>query len=299
VAVNDSGVYVVGAEGTALVRNDTEHIDAFSPANPTSGAFLIKLEKTAAVMASGPRIFPDCVVNAASYVGGGVAPGEMVTIFGSSIGPSELVPAPVAEDLRLPATLAETRVMFNGMPAPLLYVSDQQSSAIVPYEVAGQASVDVQVEYKGTRSDAITVPVLPSRPGIFSVDGSGWGQALIRNQDGSLNSPSNPAERGSVITLFATGGGEAAPGVQAGEILGAVLPQTSLPLWVFFDLTDNEFQEPSKAAEILRAASAAVAGLLQVDLRVPANTVRTGNAIPFLLIIGSHWTVYQVTVALR
>lgn len=302
VTVNDSGVYVVGSEGTAQVRDDLEHFDAFVPAIPTHGAFLAKFEKTTAVvMGSGPRIFPGCVVNAASYIGGGVAPGEIVTIFGSAMGPPQLVPLRRTEDRRLATTLADTRILFNGAPAPLVYVSEKQCSVIVPYAVASQSSVDVQVEYNGVRSEAVTMAALTSRPGIFSLDGSGQGQGAILNEDGTFNSPSNPARRGSVITLYATGGGEAAPGVEDGQILSDVLPRTSLPVSVFFDLTNNEFQVPSKLGEVLYAGgvSGSVAGLLQLNVRVPANAVATGNAVPFILIIGSHWTVYQATIALR
>jgi uncharacterized protein (TIGR03437 family) len=70
---------------------------------------------------------------------------------------------------------------------------------------------------------------------------------------------------------------------------------------VFFDLANNEFQVRSKLAEVLYAGgvSGSVAGLLQVRVRVPADAVATGDAVPFLFIIGSHWTVHQVTIALR
>ena len=118
------------------------------------------------------------------------------------MGPSELVRLSLAEDGRLATTLAGTRILFSGVPAPLLYVSDKQSSAIVPYALTGQSSVDVQVEYQGVRSEAVTVPVLTARPGIFGVDGSGHGQGAILNEDGSPNSPSNPAQRGSIIMLY-------------------------------------------------------------------------------------------------
>ena len=113
--------------------------------------------------------------------------------------------------------------------------------------------MDVQVEYKGVRSEAVTAPVLASRPGIFSLDGSGQGQGAILNEDGSLNSPSNPALRGSIITIYATGGGEAAPGVVDGQILSGVLPRTSLPVSVFFDLGNSEFGVQSKPGEVLYA----------------------------------------------
>jgi uncharacterized protein (TIGR03437 family) len=201
----------------------------------------------------------------------------------------------------LATTLAGARVLFNGIAAPLVYVSDRQSSAIVPAAVAGGSTVDVQVEYSGVRSGAVTVPVLEARPGIFSLDGSGAGQAAILNEDGRLNSPANPARRGSVIALYGTGGAETAPGVEDGQIVGEVLPRTSLPVWAMFDLGNNEIPVLPKSAEVLYAGGVpgSVAGLLQINLRVPEDAVTTGNRTPFLLIIGSHWTVYQVSVALQ
>jgi hypothetical protein len=210
-----------------------------------------------------------------------VAPGEIVTIFGSGMGPSEPAKLSVTSERRLATTLAGVRILFDGMPAPLVYVSEKQSSVIVPYGVAGRSSVDVQIEYNGVRSDAVTVPVLASRPGIFSLDGTGRGQALILNEDGTLNSAENPARRGSIELN--------------------VLPRTTLPVSAIFDLGSNEFQVSAKPGEVLYAGgvSGSVAGLLQLNVRVPANAVATGNRVPFLLIIGSHWTVHQVTIALR
>ena len=191
-------------------------------------------------------------------------------------------------------------MLFNGIPAPLLYVSDKQSNAIVPYALAGRSSVEVQIEYRGVRSEVLTLPVLASRPGIFSVDSSGSGQGLILNEDGSLNSPSNPARRGSIIRVYATGGGEAASGIDDGQILSDVLPQTNLPVSVFFDLFGYEVPWATTKADVLYAGgvSGAVAGLLQINVRVP-NTIIVGKAVPFFLLIGSHWTVFQVTVALE
>ena len=90
--------------------------------------------------------------------------------------------------------------------------------------------MDIQIEYQGVLSDVVTVPVLPSRPGIFSLDGSGQGLLAILNQDGSVNSPSNPAARGSIVTIYATGGDERDPAVADGQILSDVLPRTYLRL---------------------------------------------------------------------
>jgi uncharacterized protein (TIGR03437 family) len=297
VAVDLSGVYVAGTQGSGVIRAVLD-VDSFP--DPV-GAFLAKFDKTAAVIAAaGPRLFPDCIVNAASYVGGGVAPGEIVTLFGSGMGPAELAPLRLTED-RLATALAGARILFNGVPAPLVYVSDKQSSAIVPYAVAGRTSVEVQVEYQGVQSDPVTVPVLPSRPGIFSVDASGQGQGAILNEDGTVNSPSNPARRGSVISIFGTGGGEAAPGVADGQLVGGALPRTSLPVSVFFDIGLGDDGPPAKQGEVLYAGGSpgSVAGLLQVNVRVPANATVAGDKVPFALIVGSQWTVYQATVALQ
>jgi len=192
-------------------------------------------------------------------------------------------------------TLSGTRVLFNGVAAPLLYVSGYQINAIVPYAVSGRTSVDVEVEYAGVRSEAATVPVLLSRPGIFTWDGSGRGQGNILNQDGTFNSPSNPARRGSTITMFGTGGGEADPGVVDGQIVAGIRPRTNLPVSVLFDLAG-----PSTEAEVLYAGGVpgSVAGVLQLNVRVPSNA-HTGDAVNFTVVIGDQWTWSQATVAVR
>ena len=267
--------------------------------------FLARLDKTPIVIpTTRPHIYWECVVNAASYIGGGVAPGEIVSIFGSGIGPSELARLRLADDGRLATTLAETRVLFNGVPAPLLYVSGGQSSAIVPYAVAGRPSVEVQVEYRGVRSDAVIVPVLAARPGIFSIDGSGVGKGAILNEDGSLNSPSNPARRGSIVAVYATGGGEGAPGVADGQILDGALPTTSLAASAFFDFDYVYGEEPPTQGEVVYAggSSGSVAGLLQVNVRVPPDAAlraMPSDAVPVALRIGPYLTPFQTTIAVR
>jgi uncharacterized protein (TIGR03437 family) len=143
------------------------------------------------------------------------------------------------------------------------------------------------------------MPVLASRPGIFSLDASGQGQGAILNEDGSLNSPSNPAQRGSIVTIYATGGGETAPGVVDGQILGHVLPRTTLPVSAFF-YTGYSYDDVHMEGEVVYAggASGLVAGLLQVSVRVPPD-LGAGDAAEISLTIGSNTTGFQVTLALR
>jgi uncharacterized protein (TIGR03437 family) len=277
VAVDSSGVYVSGATRGAIAHGSV---------------FVAKLGKTQTVPSdSRPQISWECVVNAASYAGGGVAPGEIVTIFGRAMGPPELTPLR-AEGGRLATMLAEARVLFNGIPAPLIYVSATQSSAIVPYEIAGKSPVAVEIEYRGVRSDPITVPNLGVRPGIFTANGSGIGQGAILNEDGSRNSPENPAARGSIIVMYVTGEGLVAPAVADGAILGGVLPKPQQPPSVAFEDLNGD----GSPAEVLYAGgvSGSVAGLLQINLRVP-TWVRPGNAVPIYL----QNAELGVTVAVR
>jgi uncharacterized protein (TIGR03437 family) len=84
-------------------------------------------------------------------------------------------------------------------------------TAIVPYALDGKTFTQVQVQSAGILSNPIWFVVAPTSPGIYSVDGSGTGQALAFNQDGTPNSLRNPAAVGSTITFYATGVGQTIP----------------------------------------------------------------------------------------
>jgi uncharacterized protein (TIGR03437 family) len=63
------------------------------------------------------------------------------------------------------------------------------------------------VESGGAASNQVLVPVVPTSPGLFSLNGTGFGVGYILNQDGTLNTLTNPAASGDKITLYATGVG--------------------------------------------------------------------------------------------
>lgn len=285
VAVNASGVFVAGLSGAAPFWEDAGIPNEFAPENRTSRAYLAKFEEAATTASSGPRILPGCVVNAASYVGGGVTPGEIVTIFGTGLGPSEGAAA-LSADREPLLTLADTRVLFNGAAAPMLYTSDKQVTANVPHSLGLGMPVEVQVEYRGVRSAPMTVEVLPSRPGIFTRDASGIGPAAALNADGSVNSPANPARRGSVITIFATGGGE-------GDVGGST---ANLAVSLLF----GGLGVQARPAEVLEAGAAPgpTPGLIQLKVRVPADVLPV-DAVRLAISIGSQWTALRATVAVR
>ena len=90
-------------------------------------------------------------------------------------------------------SLAGTQVLFDGVAAPMIYTLNGQVSAVVPYGVAGKTTTQVQVQYQGSVSNTLTVPVQAATPAIFSLDSTGMGPGAILNQDTSTNSTGNPA----------------------------------------------------------------------------------------------------------
>src|ERR1035441_983465 len=133
------------------------------------------------------------VANVSSYANGPISPGEMVVIFGNGMGPSSVVGFQFDQQGRIANTLSQVQVLFDGNPAPLIYVPAKQISAMVPYGLAGKTSTQILVVYQGGTSDSFQKPVAPSAPGLFTADSSGTGQVAMANSDGSYNAASNPA----------------------------------------------------------------------------------------------------------
>jgi uncharacterized protein (TIGR03437 family) len=120
------------------------------------------------------------------------------------------------------------------------------------------------VEYNGTPSNPATIEIVEAAPAILTLDAPSprGGRAAALNQDGTINSPDNPAPVGSILTLFATGAGVMQPATPDGQVVATAISDAVLPAYVGF---------PGASAEILYAGSAPgiVAGVLQVNVRVP------------------------------
>ncbi len=223
---------------------------------------------TILVGSPGPQLPPNGIVNAASYQGGAISPGEIVALFGTNIGPQIPYSAQVWDGVMM-TRLAGTRVWIGNTPAPVIYAYPNQLAVVVPYEIAGQASVQVQVENLVARTPAFSVPVQSATPGFFTANSSGIGQLAALNQDGSVNSASNPADQGSVVSLYATGMGALNPTVPDGTIISSsTLPALASPVRVTIG---------GATAQVLYAGPAPglVAGAIQINVMVPSGI--TGN----------------------
>jgi uncharacterized protein (TIGR03437 family) len=239
------------------------------------------------VMAELPTV--TAVYNAASLQQGAIAPGEIITLSGSSLGPDTPVKMTVTNN-QVNTTLSGTRVLVGGMPAPLLYADATQVTAVVPYAMAGRSSALIQVEHEEQKSNGVTVDVAVTAPGIFTLNGSGIGPGAVLNEDGSVNSSHNPAAEGTVIMVFATGEGQTLPFGQDGQMAGdlTALPQPVLPVTATIQGTP---------ATVLYAGAApnAVAGMLQVNILVPQGS-GSGDIV---LTIGAKSSQLGVTVAVK
>jgi endo-1,4-beta-xylanase len=244
-----------------------------SLASSTQPAF-VNIGKTAA-----GAIAADGVVNAASFRGVNVAPGEIVTIFGSGFGPTALAAAQYT-DGQLPVSVGETRVLFDGVAAPMIYAAAGQVSAIVPYSAKGTSQV--QVEYQGVATLPVAVPVAAAVPGIFACPNKP-SVALMINASAagviSCNDNFVPPAPGSVVTFYVTGDGVPAPAIADGRLpSGPAYPAPSS-----WSVSFGGVDAPRCASTF---AGLVYAGVTQVNVCVPEDAPRTG-AVPVVFHAGA------------
>jgi uncharacterized protein (TIGR03437 family) len=162
-----------------------------------------------------------------------VAPGQLISLFGIDLAPD----APYIPTGGVAQSSNALGVFFNGIPAPIIYSSAQQINVQVPYEIAGAATVQMQVssmQITNPVSETRTLRVVERQPAIFLSPAAlespipGWstcggadafGQtALALNSDGTVNDCSNPAGVGSIVTVFLNGFGPVTPALGTGVI---------------------------------------------------------------------------------
>jgi uncharacterized protein (TIGR03437 family) len=220
-----------------------------------------------------------------------VAPGEIVSIFGRDLGPANLAPARLKIPGFLDTVLEGTRVLFDDLEAPLIFTRADQVSAVVPYGVSTKTTVSLRVVYRTVVSVPAVLRVAPSLPGVFTADASGSGQAAVINQDGSLNSATNPGPKGSIVTLFATGEGQTNPPGVDGMLAISPFPAPALPVIVGI---------ANIGAEVLYSGPVPglTSGLMQINARIP-DDAPSGPRVPLVIRVGEAFSQLGVTIAVR
>jgi uncharacterized protein (TIGR03437 family) len=237
-----------------------------------------------------PLAAVDRVLHAATRAPTPLAPGLLVTITGTGLGPVAGVTARPSAAGAYETRLEGVRVLFDGIPAPVLSVRLDQIDAIVPYGLHGRVSARIQVEQGTSLSVPIEAKVVDAAPGIFVTSSTGRGQAVAANADFTPNSVANPAPRGSLISVMGTGEGQTDPPGQDGRVIATDLRHPLLPVTARIG---------GRTAEVIYAGSASemVSGIHWVNVRIPEDI--PSGIVPVELQVGDAVTQPGVTVAVR
>lgn len=200
------------------------------------------------------------VVSAADGVSP-VAPGGLVSIFGNQLNPTNLATSQVP----LPTALANSCLTVNGQPMPLVFVSPSQINAEMPSQAVGAVTMNVYTP--GGESDNFNITVLPNAPAVF-LSGVAGPQTnlpvIVRNQNNTLVTDSNPIHRGDSLTIYLTGLGETTP------VVGNGLPAPVSPLAVA--VTPPTVQLGGVTLPLSYAGlSPGQVGVGQINVTVPGN----------------------------
>jgi uncharacterized protein (TIGR03437 family) len=236
-----------------------------------------------------PRLAMGGIAHAASYATGVIAPAQIVALFGFNMGPAVGVGLRLNSEGMVDTTLGETRVYFDGVAGPLVYVSAGQVNVVPPFAINGVTLVEV--EYKGVKSGVTPIAVVPTNPGIISLNSTGSGQGAILNQDYSINAAGNAAGRGTMVMVYALGGGQTDPAGVDGKVNAGVYPTPRAKATATIG---------GKPADVkwIGGGPGFVAGVLQINIQVP-DDVPTGGAVPIVVRIGERDSQAGVTMAVN
>ncbi len=242
--------------------------------------------------ASRPATTASGVVNAASF-GQAVAPGSLVSLFGTNLAPA----AQVAVRQPLPTQMNATSVLVNGKAAPMLFAGPGQINFQVPSETTSPATIVVR--QAGVESELQSLSLLDTAAGLFSVFQNGRGQgAILIGATGEVAAPSGsipgrasrPANRGEFISIFCTGLGAVtnSPATGAVAVTSPLSETTALPSVTIGGVT---------ATVSFSGLAPGFVGLYQVNVQVAENAP-TGDAVELVLTIGGV-TSNTVTIAVQ
>ncbi|HEY4085014.1 MAG TPA: CotH kinase family protein [Bryobacteraceae bacterium] len=225
---------------------------------------------------SGGAVTPSVgsVLNAASGAGPQViSPGSYIAIYGSDLADSENT---AAASLPLSTTLNGTQVFLGGVAIPLLYASASQVNALVPMGLAPNASYPLVVVHGTAQSNPLPLAVNELQPGIYTLDSSGRGPAVVADSfTGAMIGVENAAHGQEFLTVYCTGlgnvvgpDGEAAPADGTAAPEGAVFHTTAA-----VTATIGGVDAPVSFAGL----TPTFAGLYQLNIQVP-DGVASGSA---------------------
>lgn len=259
--------YFETVNGLTLDSSGLADITGIGPTTTTQAGFVAKVEPAP------PQISLDQVLSTGSFVQEsnlqmGVAPGEVLRLIGRGIGPNAVTPGIVNSAGFVTTSVAGVQVTFGGIPAPLLSVSANEIDCVAPFEILSQAvstsiqsTTSIQVQYNGVQSNPVQM----------SVEATAVEVLAVLNPNGTLNSPSNPAQLGvSTMAVYLAGVGQTNPPSQDGQVNQFPLAQPGIPIQLqFFTPYPSGGAPPNTQITYAGAAPGLIAGILQVNFSTP------------------------------
>ncbi|MEP7351785.1 MAG: hypothetical protein ABI824_00995 [Acidobacteriota bacterium] len=262
--------------------------------NPAPGG-----DSTAAAFTVSSTPVVQAVVSSASYSTAPVSPGELVTLFGTGIGPTTPSTMSVISGF-VGSTLQNTTVAIDGRSAPAICVSRDQITVQVPYATSIGTARAVAVNNGGVVATG-SVDVAATSPGMFALDGSGQGQAAalvfsMSTSSYAVNGPTAVAHAGDIMLLYITGEGDFATAITPRT--GYVIPSTLNPLPQVNPLPTVTIGGLAATVQYAGPVVGGVLGLLQINAVVPTG-VPTGLTVPVVVTIGGVSSQTGVTLVIK
>jgi len=224
------------------------------------------------------------VVNAADFTDP-VAPGGLITVFGTQLSPVNMA----SQQMPLPTALGESCLAINGTPTPLLFVSNTQINGQLPTNASGNATLTLHTP--GGVSDDYFITITDTAPSIFRSGTAGPMTDLatvVRAVNNQLVTPTNPIHSGDVLTIYATGMGATVPPVPTG------MPAPVNPLSLVTDVPVVTLGGVGLTLDYAGLAPGEV-GVYQINATVP-HGVPQGLDIPLVIGQGDSSTSLSVRV---
>jgi uncharacterized protein (TIGR03437 family) len=250
---------------------------------------------------SPPAPQPVVIQNNATDVAGVIAPGEELAIKGNFLGPSTPTNGilfSVNSSGTVSSTLSGVQVLFDSNPGTPIYVSANQINVIVPYEINGRLSTSMVVMYNGVASAPFQLSVAAASPGLFTNNFTGSGQVAALNQNNSFNGSGSgfqAAPRGTVVSLYGTGGGQTSPASVTGSV--TPVPTSASTLLNIANVTATVGGLPA-TVQFAGEAPGLITGIFQVNVLIP-NGVTPGSAVPVSVSIGTIASPLGTTIAVQ
>jgi uncharacterized protein (TIGR03437 family) len=272
---------LLGVNGSAFTRTVAPLYNQTAIINLTVSGFTV-LPWTYDAAVAPPAISK--IVNAAD-LSAGIAPGGLITVFGSSLSPVNLA----TSEIPLPTALADSCLTVNGLPVPILFVSPAQLNAQMPFETVGNVAVVLRTP--GGSSNNFNIQVIPTAPSVFHSGTAGPLfdiPTVFRNSNNELVTDSDPVHKNDILVIYLTGMGATTPAVATG------MPAPVNPLAVALNKPTVTLGN-SQLGLLYYGLAPGTVGVYQINVQVPSS-IKSGLAVPLTISQGAFSSSLSVRV---